>query len=243
MADIFTSDLSEWLDLMSSNHQLKFDVNRALQNFYSNVAIPDTKTILSFVRTRTAGYEARYKSSENKQFRDNLLITHSFGRFSGYQNGDIEVNNETFILDLSQDFVGKFHKEGLTNAIILPLDLLPGKTVDTLKAHKRIENPIFYAVESILSKAKVEDNNIDLKLNAIISNLALLDGECSNGKTFDDIKFFIYLSLKNNRTINLDMLSDHFFMSRRKIQYLFEDNDTTFRKVVSNTKAKIQAEG
>ncbi|QLK43864.1 hypothetical protein DR996_00395 [Vibrio owensii] len=238
MAEFTTTSREEWLDLMSSSHQLKFDLTFNDLPFYSKIFIPDIEHDFPFVTTKTVEYTARYRSSDNKAYRESFLLTHSFGRFKGTQEKDFNIFNESFILDLSKDFIGHFDKEGFTNAILLPFDLLPGETVDCLKRQKGLSNPLFYAVEHILKNTKHSDNNINNRLQSIVNNLSLIEREGKNYQKIEDIKFFIFQKIEKGENINLEIICDKFFMSRRKAQYLFESNGTTYREVVRNFKSR-----
>ena len=238
MAEFRTTNREEWLDLMSSSHQLKFELTLNELPFYSKVMIPDDELTIPFVTTQTAEYKAKYRSSINKTYRESFLLTHSFGRFKGYQDKDFNICNESFILDLSRDFVGHFYEEGFTNAIILPFDSLPGEAVDCIKKQKGLSSPLFYAVEHILKHTNHNDKNITNKIQSIINNLSLIEYKDKNSQLMEDIKIFISKRIDKKESINLDMICENFFMSRRKVQYLFESNNTTFRDVIKKFKKK-----
>ena len=193
-----------------------------------------------FVTTKTIEYTAKYRSSDNKDYRESFLLTHSFGRFKGNQEKNFNIFNESFILDLSRDFVGHFYKEGFTNATVLPFDLLPGTTVDCLKRQKGLSTPLFYAVEYILKNTKNSDDNINNRLQSIVNNLSLIELEGKSYQQIEHIKFFIFQKIERGENINLEIVCENFFISRRKLQYLFESNGTTFREVVRNLKSRLK---
>ncbi|WP_425669769.1 hypothetical protein ACPSL3_07695 [Vibrio owensii] len=238
MGEFITTNREEWLDLMSSSHQLKFDLELDELPFHSKVCVPDCKLPVPFVTTQTVEYTAKYKSLNNKAYRESFLLTHSFGRFKGSQDKEINLCNESFVLDLSKDFTGHFDKRGVTNAIILPFDLLPGSTVDCLKKQKGLSSPLFYAVEHILKNTNYDHENIINRLQCIMTNLSLIETVDKNPLLIEEIKFFMFQQIKKNEILNLDIVCEKFFMSRRKAQYLFQSNGTTFREIIKHLKPK-----
>ena len=238
MGEFTTTNREEWLDLMTSNHQLKFELTLNELPFHSKVCVPDRKLNIPFVTTQTVEYTAKYRNSENKSYRESFLLTHSFGHFTGYQDKNFNVCNESFVLDLSKDFTGHFHKEGITNAIILPFDLLPGATVDCLKKQQGLSSPLFYAAEHILKHTNYNNENISNRIQSIVGNLSLIEFKDKNVQMIEEIKSFILQRIKRKKEVNLDIICTNFFMSRRKVQYLFEHNGTTFREVVKIFKSR-----
>ncbi|MFN1531601.1 hypothetical protein [Vibrio jasicida] len=97
MAEFETTNREKWLDLMSSNHQLKFELTLNELPFYSKVLMPDGELTIPFVTTQITEYAAKYRSSINKTYRESFLLTHSFGRFKGHQGKDFGRHSNQLI--------------------------------------------------------------------------------------------------------------------------------------------------
>lgn len=239
---ITTNKISAWEDFIYSEHKLPLIVKQYQDNqFFSDMSIvPVTfSNDISFAESRSV--KQVIGSRPRNEFKDSFLIAHSMKAFC-YENSLMKqsIKNGSFALDLSKSFSGEFLTDCHTKSISVPFDLLPGNVVDQLKINKLEQHPLYFTIESLLRSTSASDerNNISHKTSAII-NILSIDDFLEKKNIINDIEIYLRKKLINREKINLDILAKDFCMSRRKIQYVFSENNTTYIKVISKIKMEL----
>ncbi|NLS11664.1 hypothetical protein HGP28_02015 [Vibrio sp. SM6] len=244
MYKLVTQNVTEWKDAMLSKHQLPLSLtafNR--DSFYSSVKSKPIDVIdgVTLAHVFTSPYTGTYSNRELKGYNDAFLLTHTYGKFIGHQeNRAFDLCNETFIIDLSKNFEGRFIGEGQTKALIIPFDVLNPHAVDIYKTTSLNQNPFYLTLEMILKNISIEDESsqINYKVSAI-ANLLSIYNSFEEEDILEKIKIKIELYVNKGESFNLDRLSYDFCMSRRKMQYLLKENGLTFRTLSASVKERL----
>lgn len=244
MNEFYTKDIIEWQDLMSSQHNLNLNVTYGKGDFFSYIkSMPDLYLDgLVFSEVKTTPYKANYISSKDKKSQDSLLLTYSRNNFIGEQKGKVlNIKQQTFLLNMNEDFNGRYINNGDTKSCVIPFDLIESNAVNSLINKPLFYHPLYASIDLILKSISLNDSkdNVNLKLKSIIYNLSLND-LLEKYDFIEDVKIHVKREMAFGKKISLDALCAHFNMSRRKMQYMFTENETTYLKVIKAIKDELE---
>ena len=239
---ITTNKISDWEDFIYSEHKLPLIVKQHQEDrFFSDMSIVPVifSDDVSFAESRSV--KQMIESRPISEFKDSFLIAHSMKAFY-YENSVMKqsVKNGSFTLDLSKSFSGEFLTDCHTKSFSIPFDLLSGNIVDQLKIKQLEQHPLYFTIESLLRSISASDerHNISHKIAAII-NILSIDDYLEKKNFINDIEIYLRKKMINGDKINLDIVARDFCMSRRKIQYVFSENNTNYIKVINKIKMEL----
>jgi AraC-like DNA-binding protein len=239
---ITTNKISDWEDFIYSEHKLPLIVKQHQEDqFFSDMSIIPVifSDDVSFAESQSV--KQIIESRPISEFKDSFLIAHSMTAFC-YENNVMRQNvkNGSFALDLSNSFSGEFLTDCHTKSFSIPFDLLPGNIVDQLKTKQLEQHPLYFTIESLLRSITASDkrHNISHKVAAII-NMISIDDFVEKKDFISDIEIYLIKKMLKGEKINLDTVARDFCMSRRKIQYVFTENNTNYLKVINKVRMKL----
>ena len=237
--EITTNSIPNWETFIYSEYNLPLLIKQCQQDqFFSHMRIINLKNDISFSEAKSV--KQIIKSRPSSDYKDRFLIGHSITHFFYESNTMREkVINESFSLDLSNHFSGEFLADSHIKSCSIPFHLLPDKIVDELKSKPLRQHPLYFTIESLLSRMNASDDklNIGYKVAAIV-NLLSIDDLIEKKDFISDVVIYIKQQMLKGEKINLDAVARNFCMSRRKIQYAFSANNTNYMKIIN----KIQLE-
>ncbi|RYU70386.1 hypothetical protein ERW51_02415 [Aliivibrio finisterrensis] len=241
MIEFYTKNIIEWQSLMFEKHNLKFNITQWKGDFFSHIKTTPVLNDLVFSEVKTTPYKADYISNKNNNPKDTFLLTYSRNHFIGEQYGRVfDIKRQTFLLNMNDDFNGRYVNDGNTKSCLIPFELIESNSLDSLINKSLFHHPLYSSIDLILKSMSVTDSNhvLDLRLKSIIYNLSLSD-LLEKHDFIDDVRIFIKREIAFGKKINLDALCSQFNMSRRKMQYIFTENKTTYLGIIKEIKAEL----
>ena len=235
---LFTNNPEEWHYFIASKHKLPLIIEQYNpSDFYAEMSIYLSTNVPGSSFSDAMSCKQKFTSGDSQ---DGFLFAHSKGAFSYEGQFKEKINNRSFILDLSEPFAGRFIDAASSKSIFLPFDLMPGKIVDNFKKCSLYQHPLYFTLDSILRSMLMEDSDIslDCKIAAVV-NLLSIDDLIEKADIIKDLKIYMLRKLMNMESFNLDIVSRDFCMSRRKLQYVFSSNKTTYMKVLAGVKLEF----
>ncbi|NLS11814.1 hypothetical protein HGP28_02780 [Vibrio sp. SM6] len=240
-----TTNITEWKDVLNSKHSLPLDIiEYNKDNFFSSVdtLVNITYPEVTFTEVKTTSYKAQFNPTQLKQGNEFFLLTYSYNQFIGNQkNNNYNFSHSSFILDLTQPFVGHYIKDGHSKALVIPFDVLPSLSVDFLRNRNLTYHPLCIAITTLLKSTNTDelDTENNYKINAIMDLLSITKIE-DKSNIITDIRLFLEKNVIQNKKIDLDILAAAFYMSRRKMQYVLSEHGWTYRKLVEDIKMRYR---
>ena len=156
-----------------------------------------------------------------------------YGAFVSYQSSDGDDVNAFFLPIINSPiYIETNGKKGII--ILFPLP----KEVSNWSGSKKI-NVVY---ESIINKLRNNFSDDDYKrtieVNAIICLVLMSLIESEKETVIDKIIEFIKLNISNNK-LSLDYVAQNLYMSKRKLQYIFSNNKTTYKKTLNEVKVDL----
>ncbi|WP_000260283.1 hypothetical protein [Vibrio metoecus] len=143
------------------------------------------------------------------------------------------------VIDFSVGFSIELPRDWRVKGVIFPRNLCHFfcENKDSLEFDV-LSHPMYHIIVNLLNSVNSKDNHVisGHKIGAIVNILSItntLDGQIE--------KFSSYIRKKivNKEPISLDSLCSDHYMSRRKAQYIFSRNNTTYAKMVKDIKNEL----
>ncbi|MGR5112703.1 helix-turn-helix domain-containing protein [Vibrio jasicida] len=158
-----------------------------------------------------------------------------YGAFLSYDHRD-ECVSEFIFPEIGRDVnIKSSHGKGLV--IFIPLE---GMEFDELKDRKKINTYYGVIIKKIRDSFSEDDYKKKVEINGIIGLVLISLIESQRERTIDKIVAFIKSNITNER-LSLEYVANNLYMSKRKLQYIFSSNGTTYKKTLNQVKIDLLA--
>lgn len=240
MVEFYIKNIIEWKKLIFEQSRLKLSITKEKHDFFSHITVEQAQNLsgVVFFEAKSTPYKISYFCDENVNIRESFLLVYSQNHFVCEQKGNVfDLKRKTFLLNLNYDFNIKCIGNSEVKFCIIPFYLISEKAIKSMESNSFYYHPLYDSIDLILRSIKFSDNNSEnkIKINAIVYSLSLSD-LLGKADSMENIKNYIKREIKFGNKINLDVLCSEFNMSRRKMQYIFSENKTTYLNVMKEIK-------
>lgn len=233
-----TDNIVQWQDFIYSLYNIPIDSSGFSKKgeFFGEINICHAFDGVSLSSSRSS--KRQVNSCHGPRLPEQVILAYTYSPLHiEDQSGNYAYHNASFLLDPSKPFNGIFLKDSHIKSCSIHKDLIPGVVLDRIRDNQLVCHPLYTAIHKLIGcvDPNEEKKVISHKLATIINLLSITDF-FEYDSILDDVHFYIRKRIIKGERFSLDDLANDFFMSRRKMQYIFSSNNTTFINTVKSIK-------
>lgn len=156
-----------------------------------------------------------------------------YGAFLSYDHQS-ECISEFILPNLERDIhIKSSHAKGVV--IFIPIGEMD---LGSLNQRKKINTTYSVIIKKIRDSFSTDEYKKTVEVNGIVGLVLISLIESERERTIDKIVDFIKSNI-TNESLSLEYVAHNLYMSKRKLQYIFSSNGTTYKKTLNQVKVDL----